>query len=329
MCSNNPTIDRPAEGQDGRKPPLTRTHRVIQASRDGALALRDRAVALRDRVSAKVAGRTLVYLGAGLALAGAGAATAAGLAGGTATAARRSDALDRKAESVLGGQPRSPADHLAKHAKPDVPAPGSRKHPTTPTHTHSAAAHKQSAHFAAKRGVKHDETWQAIARTVAGQTVPAPGHGPLPAQDKLIPTGTSGPQEWMPITPARFENAATIVRQALDKKMGLRSAVIAVATAMQESTLLNINYGDRDSLGLFQQRPSYGWGTPSQILRPAYAADAFLNALRTYQANNPNWASQPLWQPAQGVQASGFPYAYAKWEAQAAQLVGSVTRRLI
>jgi hypothetical protein len=133
----------------------------------------------------------------------------------------------------------------------------------------------------------------------------------------------------MAITPSRYANAATIVRQALDKKMGLRSAVIAVATAMQESTLQNINYGDRDSLGLFQQRPSCGWGTASQILHPAYAADAFLSALHSYQTSNPAWAHQPLWQPAQGVQASGFPYNYAKWEAQAAQLVGSVARHLV
>jgi hypothetical protein len=133
----------------------------------------------------------------------------------------------------------------------------------------------------------------------------------------------------MQITPARYANAATIVRRALAMRMGLRSAVIAVATAMQESTLLNINYGTYDSLGLFQQRPSMGWGSAAQILHPAYAADAFLHALRTYQASNPGWARQPLWQPAQGVQASGFPYAYAKWEAQAAQIVGSVAKDMV
>jgi len=97
---------------------------------------------------------------------------------------------------------------------------------------------------------------------------------------------------------------------------------------MQESTLLNISYGDRDSLGLFQQRPSCGWGSAGQILHPAYAADSFLTALHRYQAANPAWAHEPLWQTAQGVQASGFPYAYAKWEAQAANLVGTVTRHM-
>jgi hypothetical protein len=97
-----------------------------------------------------------------------------------------------------------------------------------------------------------------------------------------------------------------------------------VATAMQESTLENLQYGTYDSLGLFQQRPSAGWGTPAQVTNPVYASDAFLNALRQYQAGNPGWATQPLWQAAQGVQNSGFPYAYAKWEVQAAQVVANV-----
>jgi hypothetical protein len=279
-------------------PLLTRTPRVIHACRD-------RAARLRDRGKAKVTGRSLAYLGTGLALAGVGAATAAGLLGATASAAGPADSLRRPAEAVR------------------VVARG---------HTATARPHAATVHVSAQRRSKHVKTWLAIERTVAGHTVPAaptPGHAPLPAQDRLTPIGTSGPQETMAITPARYANAATIVRQALDKKMGLRSAVIAVATAMQESTLLNINYGDRDSLGLFQQRPSCGWGTASQILHPAYAADAFLKALHSYEASNPTWAHQPLWQPAQGVQASGFPYAYARWEAQAAHLVGSVTRHLL
>ncbi len=165
---------------------------------------------------------------------------------------------------------------------------------------------------------------------MAKHTYPKPaGHATLPAQDKLTPVGTSGPQTWMPITPARWDNAKTIVHEAIRKHMGLRSAVIAVATSMQESTLLNLNYGDRDSLGLFQQRPSCGWGTPGQIEHPAYAADAFLKALHGYQAGDPAWAHQPLWQAAQGVQGSAFPSAYAKWEAQAAHLVASVTKHLV
>ncbi len=131
---------------------------------------------------------------------------------------------------------------------------------------HAAAAGTKHA-IAAKRTAQaqDDETWAAVARIVASTTIPKPRHAQLPAPDVLTPAGTSGPQTSMAITPARYANAKTIVRQAIAKHMGLRSAVIAVATSMQESTLLNLSYGDRDSLGLFQQRPSSGWGTPAQI----------------------------------------------------------------
>jgi hypothetical protein len=152
--------------------------------------------------------------------------------------------------------------------------------------------------------------------------------GRLPAADRLMPVGTSGPQAWMPLSPAQLGNATTIVQQALNKRMGIRSAVVAVATAMQESQLLNLHYGDLDSLGLFQQRPSMGWGTAAQITDPAYAADVFLTSLQRYQAGDPAWAWQPLWANAQAVQKSGFPFAYAKWESQAAGLVKQIAMRL-
>ena len=152
--------------------------------------------------------------------------------------------------------------------------------------------------------------------------------GILPLAGQLVPVGTSGSQAWMPLSPAQLANATTIVRQALDKRMGIRSAVIAVATAMQESQLVNLHYGDLDSLGLFQQRPSMGWGTAAQITDPAYAANAFLSALQRHQAGDPAWAREPLWANAQAVQNSGFPLAYAKWESQAAGLVKQIAMRL-
>ncbi len=148
------------------------------------------------------------------------------------------------------------------------------------------------------------------------------------AANELQPASPSGPQTWMPVSDTQLANAKTIVKQAYDKKMGVRSAVIAVATAMQESTLNNINYGTSDSVGLFQQRPSCGWGTVHQIMDPAYAADAFLAQLHQHQASDPGWATQPLWTNAQAVQQSGFPFAYAKWEAQAAHMVRHITTQL-
>jgi hypothetical protein len=110
--------------------------------------------------------------------------------------------------------------------------------------------------------------------------------------------------------------------------MGVRSAVIAVATAMQESRLVNVGYGTGNSLGLFQQQWNMGWGTAQQIMNPRYASDAFLTALQTYQAGDPSWASQPLSQAAQGVQRSAFPSAYAQWESQAAYLTAQIAMQV-
>jgi hypothetical protein len=176
----------------------------------------------------------------------------------------------------------------------------------------------------AKPAAPQAESWSQIQQTVARQTNPSEPA----AVNQLQPVGTAGPQAWMPISPAQQANATTIVQQALARGMGVRSAVIAVATSMQESQLQNLSYGDSDSLGLFQQRPSMGWGTAQQILTPQFAADAFLTALAQQQASTPGWVHQPLWTTAQSVQKSGFPVAYAKWETQAVQLVRQIVTQV-
>ena len=203
-------------------------------------------------------------------------------------------------------------------------------HPATPR---PAASRSGASRSAASRSVRPAHasaplSWHAVLEAQAHRISPKVTNGALSAADLVRPVPFYGPQETMPLTTAQYQNATSIVHQALAKKMGVRAAVVAVATAMQESELNNLNYGDRDSLGLFQQRPSCGWGTAAQIMTPAYAADAFLNGLAKYQAGNPDWAHQPLWQAAQGVQASGFPTAYAKWEAQAANMVQQITTQL-
>jgi cell wall-associated NlpC family hydrolase len=86
---------------------------------------------------------------------------------------------------------------------------------------------------------------------------------------------------------------------------------------MQESTLRNNNYGDRDSLGLFQQRPSQGWGSPTQVTDPTYSTTIFIQRLLAV----PGWADMPVTVAAQTVQRSAFPDAYAKWEGLASDLV--------
>jgi peptidoglycan DL-endopeptidase CwlO len=112
-------------------------------------------------------------------------------------------------------------------------------------------------------------------------------------------------------------NAATIIAVARDMGAPPRAWLIALATAMQESTLRNIYYGDRDSLGLFQQRPSQGWGSPTEVTDPIYATRIFIERLLEI----PDWEVMPVTVAAQTVQRSAFPNAYAKWEGLAAELV--------
>jgi len=111
-------------------------------------------------------------------------------------------------------------------------------------------------------------------------------------------------------------NSTTIA--AVGKRLGLpnHAVTVALAAALQESRLRNLPYGDRDSLGLFQQRPSQGWGTSAEILTPSYAAAAFFREL--IRVNG--WATLPITVAAQEVQRSGAPTAYAQWEPQARAL---------
>lgn len=113
--------------------------------------------------------------------------------------------------------------------------------------------------------------------------------------------------------PEQVANAATISVVGTDL-LGLstRASQIANATAIQESKLRNLRSGDRDSLGLFQQRPSMGWGKADQILDPVFASRSFYNALVKIE----NWQTRPLTEVAQEVQRSGYPEAYADHETQ-------------
>ncbi|MFH9268831.1 hypothetical protein ACH4KN_31920 [Streptomyces sp. NPDC017546] len=122
---------------------------------------------------------------------------------------------------------------------------------------------------------------------------------------------------------AQTVNAATISAVGTTRGMPERAVTIALATALQESTLRNIDYGDRDSVGLFQQRPSQGWGTVEQIMDPVYSSEKFYEGL----AEVPGYSRLPLTVAAQRVQRSGFPQAYAKHEPDAALLAAALTGR--
>ena len=117
------------------------------------------------------------------------------------------------------------------------------------------------------------------------------------------------------------ENASLIAAIAVRRGLPARATSIALATAYQESKLRNIDYGDRDSVGLFQQRPSQGWGTRRQILDPVYSTNAFFDALvriRGYEAMEITVA-------AQAVQRSAYPRAYADHEADGRALASALT----
>jgi hypothetical protein len=151
-------------------------------------------------------------------------------------------------------------------------------------------------------------TWRLVGDTVA----------PLLRADSCTATVQGRTVE---LAPAQAENAALISAIAVRRGMPARAATIAIATAYQESKLVNIDYGDRDSLGLFQQRPSQGWGTRRQVLDPEYSINAFYDALEKVD----EYASMEITVAAQEVQRSAYPEAYADHEADARVLASALT----
>ena len=115
----------------------------------------------------------------------------------------------------------------------------------------------------------------------------------------------------------QMTNAAAIVTVGRARRVPPFGEVVAVAAAMQESRLINLPGGDADSAGLFQERPSQGWGTHRQVTRPVYAARQFYIRLLKV----PGWQQLPLTQAAQAVENSGRPGAYTKWQGQAVTVV--------
>jgi hypothetical protein len=166
-----------------------------------------------------------------------------------------------------------------------------------------------------------------VVLIILGAIVLRPAHAPsaearpaptLPPQSVCLVTSATGR---LPLDPEQAENATTIA--AVGKQAGLADDAVTVAfvAALQESRLRNLAYGDLDSLGLFQQRPSQGWGMPSQVLLPSYAAGAFYRAL----VKVPGWQAMSVGDAAQAVQRSAVPDAYARWEQQARLLADALT----
>lgn len=122
------------------------------------------------------------------------------------------------------------------------------------------------------------------------------------------------------LAPDQLTHAATIVAAAVRRDLPERAAAIALATALQESKLRNLSTGDRDSVGLFQQRASQGWGTPEQLQDPRYAAGEFYDHLIRVQG----WQKMRLTDAAQAVQRSAHPELYQQWEPDAVTLAAAL-----
>jgi cell wall-associated NlpC family hydrolase len=164
--------------------------------------------------------------------------------------------------------------------------------------TSSEAAAQSSAFFQCLPDLDTDKVTEQVTKILDGAD----------ASDVAI-EGLDLPGEQIP-------NAQTIVATGISLHVPKRGQIIALATAMQESRLRNLAYGDRDSLGLFQQRPSQGWGTAEQIRDPVHASERFYQALLQVSG----WQQMTVTQAAQAVQKSGYPDAYAQWEPLATAL---------
>jgi len=165
----------------------------------------------------------------------------------------------------------------------------------------------------------------APAEAAPAPAAPAAAPAPVaPGDAELHPAAVTPDQVTFTPTTEQMSNAKAIVAAGQAKGLPPRAWVIAIATSLQESQLKNIGdlgaANDHDSLGLFQQRPSSGWGTPEQIQDPIYSATAFYNGL----VDVPGWQSLPLTQAAQKVQVSAYPDHYAKHEAQAGAMVSAL-----
>ena len=133
-------------------------------------------------------------------------------------------------------------------------------------------------------------------------------------------TAQLGGSDWY-LSPEQSDNAALVVGTSVARGLPARAATIGLATALQESKLINIDYGDRDSVGLFQQRPSQGWGTVQEILDPVYSTNAFYDVLVEVEG----YEDMAVTDAAQTVQRSGFPDAYAQHETRSRAWASALT----
>lgn len=190
---------------------------------------------------------------------------------------------------------------------------------------HTVAVGETVSSIAAARGLTTEDLlaanalgWDSVIYPGEELLLPSSAALPMVAAASVTPlNGITG------LTPEMTENAAVIVRVGRELGVSDFAIAIALATAMQESSLRNLDWGDRDSVGLFQQRPSTGWGTVEDLTNPEHATRLFFGG-----PTGPNdgtrglldiagWESMSLTEAAQAVQISAYPDYYAKWETAA------------
>lgn len=164
---------------------------------------------------------------------------------------------------------------------------------------------------------------RSMTRTPVAPKPPAKAAPTKPAPKKPAPKKPAPLPHIAGLSSSQVANAWAVVAEGHRMGISKRGQIIAMATALQESNLRNYTHAvDHDSLGIFQQRPSSGWGSPKQIERPTYAAHAFYRVLVQYRSS---WGC--LTCAAQAVQRSAFPGAYAKHEHFATTIVTILNRR--
>jgi hypothetical protein len=189
---------------------------------------------------------------------------------------------------------------------------------TTVAKKSTAATKSKTAKATAKSSTKTTAKAETAAATTHSASTVAVATTPFAGVSyaQLEPTGTDGSQQTFSPSSEQWANATAIVQAAKDLDLSAYAATIAVATAMQESSLHNLTTAvNADSLGLFQQRPSMGWGTRAELTDPTYAAKAFLRELPS------DYQNMDLADAAQDVQRSFDGSLYAQWEDQAAHMV--------
>ncbi|WP_141893680.1 LysM peptidoglycan-binding domain-containing protein [Microbacterium kyungheense] len=216
--------------------------------------------------------------------------------------------------------PGAAAPAASAPAAPEAPAPTPPAAPSAGGTAYTIVAGDTISAIAKRHGVSTNAVLGANGLSASSII--------YPGQTITVPTA----QPSIPgLTAEQVANAQLIVRIGRELGVPDRGIAIALGTAMQESSLRNVTWGDRDSLGLFQQRPSYGWGTEAEVQDAARATRVFYggagdpNGARTRGLLDvPGWQNLTFTQAAQAVQISAFPDAYAKWEAPAASWLAAL-----